>query len=129
MRAMSSSALKVTHDAKLQKFYLELPGRTADNTAFVEYEELRKVENSSLCCGVGVTFFAKGVWNFYHTETPKELQGKGYAGVVVDAALDYCKKNAIEPKVEMCTKFGVGLSFYSQATCSYVQKVLDKSKY
>ncbi len=94
MRAMAANTVKHLPDKRM--FYLELPGRTPQNSPLVTYHIMSGKE-----------------WDFDHTETPPELQGKGYARVVVEAAFQHCRE--------------VGIS-YANSSCSYVHKLVAEGK-
>ncbi len=92
---MAANSVKFLPDKRM--FYLEMPGRKPENSPHVLFHEIGAKQ-----------------WDFDHTETPPELQGKGYARVVVEAAFEHCRKAGID---------------FSDSSCSYVHKLLkDTSK-
>jgi len=81
--------LPVVHDTEKQRFVICVDG--------VEVETLYRM-------------FDEKTIEFYHTMTPHELRGKGYARAVVDAGLDYASASGLDVV----------------ATCSYVEKILTR---
>jgi len=93
---MADQENKVTHDTKAHRFSLA-------NGTFVEYVILvvSKLDvmatvstyiSTRIClCCLRRYSLDKEVMDMYHTVTPPECRGKGYAGKVVRAAVDYCK--------------------------------------
>jgi predicted GNAT family acetyltransferase len=93
MRTMAANTVKYLADKRM--FYLEMPGRKPDNSPHVVYHEISPQR-----------------WDFHHTETPRELQGNGYARAVVEAAFEHCRKAGID---------------FSDSSCSYVHKLIRES--
>jgi predicted GNAT family acetyltransferase len=52
-------------------------------------------------------------WDFYRTETPADLQHKGYGHSLVKAAMQHCKKEGID---------------FSQSSDQFVQTVIKDTK-
>jgi predicted GNAT family acetyltransferase len=88
------STFIVKHDKKGKMFYVAVDGRNAGESPRVYYTEL-----------------APQSWNFDHTVTPEELQGRGQARIVVEGAFAYCDENQID---------------YSKSSCTYVVKLLKE---
>ena len=64
----------VRHDSAHNRFALDVDGETV----FTEYR------------------LGPGVITFYHTLTPSKLRGRGLAGIVVKAALDFARAEKLK---------------------------------
>jgi len=81
--------MKVKHDQEKKRFFVEVEGKEAELTYIVESDN---------------------VLNYKSTFTPTELRGKGLAGEVTKAALEFAKQNSKKVK----------------PSCSYVRDYVDK---
>lgn len=87
------AATGVTHDESRKRFFMPADAEHKKE-AFVEY---RWVHNNQ-------------VMDLYHTETPPEARGRGLAGKVVQAAINYAQSNDLKVR----------------PTCPYVADYINK---
>ncbi|CAG2102121.1 unnamed protein product [Medioppia subpectinata] len=87
----SVTDLQVKHNVQKKQFYIEL-GKAK---AVLDYKQT-----------------SAGVLDLYHTEVPKELRGKGIAGLLAEEAFKYVVKNKLQMLI----------------SCTYLQKFLKENQ-
>ena len=83
--------MEIKHDITNQRFYTMVEGREA----YLQY-----------------LIVDKNVLNYYKTYVPNELRGKGIAGKIVEAALNYARENNLK----------------IIPSCSYVDTFIERNK-
>ncbi len=83
--------MEIKHDITNQRFYTMVEGREA----YLQY-----------------LIVDKNVLNYYKTYVPNELRGKGIAGKIVEAALNYARENNLK----------------IIPSCSYVDIFIERNK-
>ncbi len=83
--------MEIQHDITNQRFFILLEGKEA----YLQY-----------------LIADKNVLNYYKTYVPNELRGKGIAGKIVEAALNYARENNLK----------------IIPTCSYVDTFIERHK-